>query len=514
MRAAHAADQSIRMTGRPKRCGHCGQEGHNRKRCPQLFPDAKPVAEEKAIKAAAGGKARPRIGPYSCSFCGETGHNRRLCPKLTGAQGQGQAGSPSTDDESLSSQQAEAAGASWFTINKSSEEEKQQDNDDSEVSAADSKEPKQDAAAAAASIEQPSQENAGAARQPDGPVFTGEASAAVSGPEALALLKRSFFLGAGASVSPDGGIVFPLPMRREQCVAQAAGAALRAWEDGVRRQTLELLLPQSNATADGGWPGGIRQQFRVALPMVEELLLKLKQAEGLEGRITAEWLDEGDCVGAWQSERLAAVLFPSADALPAVQRIDDALSGKRLTLLLNPQWQPAGQVVSDFGFGRSRRAAERYIDSLEETYYLKRVRVLGDELRVLRCYPGQWQVHYIPPGGGTAVLLAAEEAKPTYQRLLELIKGVGGSRASKSWLDRALTPGSYDEFSTYDEDDGAAGAAAAAAAAAEEEEGVERDIVTGEVVRDYRMQPVQQMAKWLGREGGAAGGGERAGRGR
>lgn len=31
--------------------------------------------------------------------------------------------------------------------------------------------------------------------------------------------------------------------------------------------------------------------------MVESLLLWLKQHSGLEGRITAELLDEGDCVG-------------------------------------------------------------------------------------------------------------------------------------------------------------------------------------------------------------------------
>ena len=36
---------------------------------------------------------------------------------------------------------------------------------------------------------------------------------------------------------------------------------------------------------------------RVALPLVEALLRRLKQHNGLEGRITAEWLDEGDCVG-------------------------------------------------------------------------------------------------------------------------------------------------------------------------------------------------------------------------
>ena len=31
--------------------------------------------------------------------------------------------------------------------------------------------------------------------------------------------------------------------------------------------------------------------------MVEVLLRRLKQHAGLEGRITAEWLDEGDSVG-------------------------------------------------------------------------------------------------------------------------------------------------------------------------------------------------------------------------
>lgn len=31
--------------------------------------------------------------------------------------------------------------------------------------------------------------------------------------------------------------------------------------------------------------------------MVESLLLRLKEHSGLQGRITAELLDEGDCVG-------------------------------------------------------------------------------------------------------------------------------------------------------------------------------------------------------------------------
>jgi hypothetical protein len=42
----------------------------------------------------------------------------------------------------------------------------------------------------------------------------------------------------------------------------SAQACLRAWDDGLRRLCVELLLPQADPGADGGWPGGIRQQFR------------------------------------------------------------------------------------------------------------------------------------------------------------------------------------------------------------------------------------------------------------
>lgn len=40
------------------------------------------------------------------------------------------------------------------------------------------------------------------------------------------------------------------------------------------------------------------------------------------------------------------MLFPTADTLPAVRRIENALSGRRLMLVVNPQWQVEGQVIS------------------------------------------------------------------------------------------------------------------------------------------------------------------------
>jgi len=38
------------------------------------------------------------------------------------------------------------------------------------------------------------------------------------------------------------------------------------------------------------------------------------------------------------------------------------------------------------------------IDSFTPTYWLKQLRVAGDDLRVLRAYPGKWQVR--PPSLG------------------------------------------------------------------------------------------------------------------
>lgn len=51
----------------------------------------------------------------------------------------------------------------------------------------------------------------------------------------------------------------------------------RAWEAGIKRHRVELLLPLIGATDLDDWPGGIRQQFKAVLPMVESMLDGLKR---------------------------------------------------------------------------------------------------------------------------------------------------------------------------------------------------------------------------------------------
>lgn len=43
----------------------------------------------------------------------------------------------------------------------------------------------------------------------------------------------------------------------------------------------------------------------------------------------------------------------------------------------------AGQVVSDFGFF-GRKKAEEFLESFEDTYYLRQLRISGDSVR---CVP-------------------------------------------------------------------------------------------------------------------------------
>jgi hypothetical protein len=385
MRAAHAANPRLRAAGRPKRCGLCGGEGHNRKTCPQA-PAAAPAAEAAKTPRA----RRAATPPPPCA-----------------------AAAPAA---------AEAAAA---------------------------------AAPPPAPAAPPPQRLLAPPPPP---------------PRILAPPSPPALDDDGAPPPGSAALVFPLPARPDQAVAQAVAAVLRGWDDGVRRHVVELPLPEP--VPGGGWPGGIRQQFRVALPLVEALLRALKRRPGLEGRVTAEWLDEGDCVAAWQSERLAAVLFPSAEALPALRRLDGALSGRRLVVVVNPQWRPAGQLAPEFGFGAAARADERYVASLEPAYVLRRARVAGAELRVLRAYPGPWQVHLLRGARGGGALLAADGARPGYDRLAALAREARAREEAppRSWLDRVLSPAPQYGAGAWAWGDGGGG----------EGGGGERDIVTGE----------------------------------
>lgn len=228
-----------------------------------------------------------------------------------------------------------------------------------------------------------------------------------------------------------------LPYKAAQQTAQAAAAIEAAYKDGVRRQHVELLLPLIGATDLDDWPGGIRQQFKSAQPLVESILKTVKKVEGLQGPLAAEIWDQGDAVAAWTSPRMAAVLFPTAATMNRLKALVKKDGGPELLIVINPQWETKGLMFgqSDFGFGPWRRESEELVASLQPSYQLKQLRVYGDEVRVLRAHPGQWQVHLLDRKGASEVL-AVQDERPTYQQVEALLKARPDSRMNMALMDR------------------------------------------------------------------------------
>lgn len=96
------------------------------------------------------------------------------------------------------------------------------------------------------------------------------------------------------------------------------------------------------------FPASVQAQCSVAAMLLPETSRAIYRREGLrrrgfhsdglsrveggstreicvQGRISVQWLDKSDCVGAWQNEKLAAVVFCTADCLAQLRNLDGDL---------------------------------------------------------------------------------------------------------------------------------------------------------------------------------------------
>lgn len=56
--------------------------------------------------------------------------------------------------------------------------------------------------------------------------------------------------------------------------------------------------------------------------------------------------------------------------------------------------------------------------------------------RVLRCFPGQWQVHLVNAATGEDSFVCSMAQRPSYKLLQETIGKVEGSNSSRSFVER------------------------------------------------------------------------------
>ncbi|CAK9207812.1 unnamed protein product [Sphagnum jensenii] len=254
-----------------------------------------------------------------------------------------------------------------------------------------------------------------------------------------------------AGLPADKKRQYSLPGTVEESIDQARQACREAIKDGKTRLQLELLLPLIGATDLDDWPGGIQQQYKAAAPLVSSLLTGLLEDDVFkkeDGGCRKYIIDSSDAVGGWESDKVAVVLFPTPETLESIEAL--AAIESRPLLLVNSQWQP-GQVISDFGFGARRKTREDFVNSFEMVYFLKRMRMLGEDVRILRRYPGNWQVFVGGPTGSN-VCVASETQQLSYKQLETVLKSREGSKAGQGWLDRLLGEFKFNQESLKNED--------------------------------------------------------------
>lgn len=209
-----------------------------------------------------------------------------------------------------------------------------------------------------------------------------------------------------SAVSPNTG----LPTGPDSTIRQAETAIATAFRDGVVRQMVELPLPLTGATELDDWPGGIQQQFKVARPMVEQLLGSVSRSLQMDGEFKGKVLDDGDAVAAWTNGSVEAVLFPTGDTLNAIEK---RAENKELVLLVNPQWR-TGQVISDFGFF-GRRRKEEFVATFETVYSVTSKRAAGRYIWVRQTQAEG--SHLFVDDNGQAVFVEQYDAVPEYKVL-------------------------------------------------------------------------------------------------
>eukprot|EP00542_Grammatophora_oceanica_P010787 CAMPEP_0194044572 /NCGR_PEP_ID=MMETSP0009_2-20130614/16015_1 /TAXON_ID=210454 /ORGANISM="Grammatophora oceanica, Strain CCMP 410" /LENGTH=321 /DNA_ID=CAMNT_0038689129 /DNA_START=150 /DNA_END=1115 /DNA_ORIENTATION=- len=197
-------------------------------------------------------------------------------------------------------------------------------------------------------------------------------------------------LRASDSNDLDAILTARFPTSVEDQVRQAAASLKRATADGKHRHSVRLLLPVIGATELDDWPGGARQMMEAADPLMQSVV---NQQVGPGVQFQKVSLDESDGVYAMLSQAAEAkddactVLLPSSDTVPQLEKLEPQVGSTRNLILVNTQWKRQ----SDFGFF-GRQGQVDYVEAFEPSFHCTNLMVEGDQIRVLRNYPGPWRV--------------------------------------------------------------------------------------------------------------------------
>ena len=196
-----------------------------------------------------------------------------------------------------------------------------------------------------------------------------------------------------------------VPQSPTEMIERAASAVKRAAEAGVLRQTVKIVVPDDERTfkvfgvveIEGTsapedldpWPGGLKQQYPIALEQARTLIGRATGATQLSDQV----LDAEDACGlilaqgATPAEDAACVLFCGTDQIGELERVDAMASG-RLLCMVNPQFRR----VEDFSIWQKGQAKKVYFDKNYETAYaFEEFACRGEDVKLVGEYGLGWR---------------------------------------------------------------------------------------------------------------------------
>ena len=191
-------------------------------------------------------------------------------------------------------------------------------------------------------------------------------------------------------------------------VRRAAAAVKRAADEGVRRQRILVVVPDdereymvfgavpiqgTSAPEDlDPWPGGLKQQYPIALELGKSLLRQVTGAE--ESACTSQVLDAEDACGlilaqgATAADDAACVLFAGSDQMDELAKVEAMVGGKRLLCLLNPQFSRP----EDFSLWQRGKAKSTYFErGYQTTFAFEELACRGEDVKLVGEYGRGWR---------------------------------------------------------------------------------------------------------------------------
>lgn len=260
------------------------------------------------------------------------------------------------------------------------------------------------------------------------------------------------------------------PLTFDDMVRQASSAMQSAYEGGVTRQIVRILLPRSAdndnllqyyeddaedemgetvlVPPDETWQGGIMQLYRACSYSCQEILRRYSRnaGGGVVPRLQEDrTVDESgvDGIGLWLTQGsspdddVSCFVQPSQETVGAIESISGQ-AGDRLVSLVNPQWRitddaldkasrSEGALGTIASFLGGKGGSLRRLDDLgfSQVFVAEGYVCRGGNVRLMKRFDSDWAVFAENDAGTEFLKVGSSATRPTYQDVDAMLEEKG-----------------------------------------------------------------------------------------